>query len=539
MVPPRPPPPLHRAATPQLHDFLDASAKRLPDKVALVTERERLTYGALDAKANALAHALVEDGVTRGDRVVIFGENTAETVVGFFAALKANAVAFAVSPRTRPEKLAQHVHETHAVALLSDMDLARAVNDGAHARHLKRVLLAGAFDARRLPAVHVAASWDEAVARGKRRAARGGDDAPEPGGPPARRNLDVDLAALVLTAGSTGEPKRVMLSHRNLMTATASISTYLELREDDVLLDVLPLTFDEGLYQVLLAFRVGARVVLERDLGEPSHVLSRIAEERVTGFAAIPPVWRALAELEDTGGVDVSSLRFLSNTSAALPLKHVARLRRLFPRAKLYTTYGLTECMRCTYLPPADLDRKPSSAGIAIPDTELWVVDQHDERVGPGVVGQVVVRGPTVMEGYWGNPAATAQRLRPGPFPGERVLYTGDLGVLDAEGYLTLVGRIDDLIESRGEKVPPLEVECAIANVPGVREVAVIGVPDELLGQAVKAFVVLEEGTTLTARDILRECQQQLAPHQVPREVEFRGALPRSPTGKVRKAQLA
>lgn len=431
----RPPPALHRAATPQLHDCLETSARRLPDKVALVTERERLTYASLDAQANALAHALAHEGVVRGDRVVIFGDNTAETVIGFWAALKANAIACVVSPQTKADRLEYYLNDSRATVLLTDMELARVVHDAAaHAPHLRRVLVSGTFDRRRLTPVHTAASWDEAVERGRKLALAGANGAHEPGGPPARRNLDVDLAAIIYTSGSTGEPKGVMLSHRNMLTAAASIATYLELREDDVLLDVLPLSFDYGLYQVLMAFRVGARVVLERGFAYPAHVLARMAAEGVTGFPGVPTMFSVVAELKTLADYDLSALRFVTNTAAALPVKQIARLRELFPQARLYSMYGLTECKRCTYLPPEDLDRKPGSVGIAIPDTELWLVDEHDRKVGPGVVGQLVVRGATVMQGYWEKPEETAKRLRPGPLPGERVLYTGDLCTLDEDG---------------------------------------------------------------------------------------------------------
>jgi acyl-CoA synthetase (AMP-forming)/AMP-acid ligase II len=201
--------------------------------------------------------------------------------------------------------------------------------------------------------------------------------------------------------------------------------------------------------------------------------------------------------------------------------------------------YGLTECKRCTYLPPADIERKPTSVGIAIPNTELWLVDENDARLGPGETGQLVIRGATVMRGYWEKPEATAKKLRPGPLPGELVLYTGDLCKLDDEGYLYFVARMDDVIKSRGEKVAPKEVETTITNLPGVKEVAVIGVPDELLGQAVKAFVVLEEGVTMTERDLQKLCQQRMESFMVPKFVTFVADLPKTNTGKVKKTGLS
>jgi acyl-coenzyme A synthetase/AMP-(fatty) acid ligase len=200
--------------------------------------------------------------------------------------------------------------------------------------------------------------------------------------------------------------------------------------------------------------------------------------------------------------------------------------------------YGLTECKRCTYLPPKDLQRKPGSVGIAIPNTELWIVDENDRRVGPGVVGQLVIRGATVMKGYWEKPEATAKKLKPGPLPGEMVLYTGDYCKLDQEGYLYFVGRMDDVIKSRGEKVAPKEVELVLMNIPGVKEAAVIGVPDPILGHAVKAFVVLETGTDLHERQLQKECQSRLENFMVPKYIVTVPSLPKTDTGKIRKIGL-
>jgi acyl-CoA synthetase (AMP-forming)/AMP-acid ligase II len=201
--------------------------------------------------------------------------------------------------------------------------------------------------------------------------------------------------------------------------------------------------------------------------------------------------------------------------------------------------YGLTECKRCTYLPPEDIDRKPHSVGIAIPNTELWIVDDDDNRVGPGVVGQLVIRGATVMKGYWEKPEATARMLRPGPLPGEQVLYTGDLCRLDEEGYLEFIGRTDDIIKSRGEKVAPKEVEGALVDIPGVKEAAVIGVPDDLWGEAVKAFVVLHDQVELEPRQLIRESQRRLENFMVPKYVEVVDDLPKTDSGKVKKSGLS
>jgi len=232
------------------------------------------------------------------------------------------------------------------------------------------------------------------------------------------------------------------------------------------------------------------------------------------------------------------SLRYITNTAAALPPTHIERLQALFPHVRLYSMYGLTECKRVSYLPPHLSDVKPASVGVAIPGTEVWVEDAEGNECAPGEVGELMVRGAHVMQGYWNKPEATAERLRPGRWPWERVLATGDLFRTDEEGYLYFVGRTDDIIKSRGEKVSPKEVEAAVAELSGVREAAVIGVEDELLGQAVKAFVVLEPGTTLNAREVQRHCQARLEGYMVPKHVVFIDDLPRTSNGKVARHEL-
>ncbi len=507
-------PELHPAATPLVHDFLEQAARRQPDKEALVCGPARLSYRELDGQANALARTLVAGGVARGDRVLVFADNSVESAVAVWATLKANAVVSLVNPLTKADKLTYLLNDSRASALVTDMPLAPVVARAVpQAPALGQTIVAGDFAAGRLPGVPNLLPWREAVA-GDRSA------------PPPRRAIDVDLAAIIYTSGSTGEPKGVMLSHRNVLTAATSISTYLELQEDDVVLNVLPLAFDYGLYQMLMAFRAGGRLVLERSFAYPAQVLNLIAREKVTGFPGVPTIFAVLAEMRTLKDFDLSSIRFVTNTAAALPVKHIKLLRSLFPEARIYSMYGLTECKRCSYLPPADLDRKPDSVGIAIPNTELWIADEAGNRLGPHQVGQLVIRGATVMKGYWGKPEATAEKLRPDLISGEQVLYTGD------------IGRMDDIIKSRGEKVAPKEVETVLTDLPGVREVAVIGVPDPVLGQAIKAFVVCDEGVTLTVTDLVRECQQRLESFMVPKHLEIVAALPKTGTGKINKRVL-
>jgi amino acid adenylation domain-containing protein len=515
-------------AVPLLHDFLIESAKRLPDKVALVCQGKRYSYAELDRQSNALARALARRGVARGDRVVLFLDNTLQAVVGFWAVLKANAVVSIVNPLTKADKLAYLLNDCRATAFVTDSHIASVFLEAcSKTTHLRSVVISGEFDAKRFASLPGCEAWEEALAN------------EDGSSPPERRAIDVDLASIIYTSGSTGDPKGVMLTHRNMLTAATSISTYLENVEDDVILGVLPLSFDYGLYQMIMAFRMGARLVLERSFTYPAQVLKVVVGEGVTGFPGVPTIFAILAEMKTLRDYDFSKIRYVSNTAAALPVKHILMLRELFPQAKVFSMYGLTECKRCTYLPPADIDRKPTSVGIAIPNTELWIVDENDNKLGPGEVGQLVIRGATVMRGYWEKPEATAKKLRPGPLPGEVVLYTGDFCRLDDDGYLYFVGRMDDIIKSRGEKVAPKEVESALMNISGLKEAAVIGVDDEILGQAVKAFVVLEAGVTMTEKDVIRECQKRLENFMVPKIVEFVPDLPKTTTGKIKKTDLS
>lgn len=512
-------------AVPLLQDYLVRSAGRLADKVALVCNRQRLTYAEIDERSNGIACYLATAGVQRGDRVMIFADNTAETVISFWAVLKANAVVCIVNPLTKSAKLDYLLNDCRPAALITDQHLRSVFSGPAHTcRSLRQVIVSGPIQEDELSRLPSAVRWEKAAERTS--------------AGPERKSIDIDLAAIVYTSGSTGEPKGVMLTHRNMTAACTSIASYLELREDEVILNVLPLAFDYGLYQMLMAFRAGARLVLERSFAFPARILQIVKDEKITGFPGVPTIFASLAELKSLKNHDFSSIRYVTNTAAALPLKHIAMLRELFSGARIYSMYGLTECKRCTYLPPEDLARKPLSVGIAIPNTEMWIVDDKDRRVEPGNVGQLVIRGATVMKGYWGKPEETATRLKPGPLPGELVLYTGDYCRMDAEGYLYFVGRGDEIIKSRGEKVSPKEVENALVNIPGVKEAAVVGVPDELLGQAVKAFVVLEQGEHAGERQLQMECQKRLENFMVPKSIVIVSSLPRTETGKLKKVAL-
>src|SRR2546427_267646 len=260
---------------------------------------------------------------------------------------------------------------------------------------------------------------------------------------------------------------------------------------------------------------------------------------RVTVLPGVPTIFTLLMAMKTLSHYDLRPLRLITNAAAALSEEHIRQLRGLFPQAALYSMYGLTECKRVTYLPPDQLEVRPTSVGRGMPNQEVWLVDELGRRLPNGSTGELVIRGSHVMRGYWGKPAETAERLKPGPIPGEMVLYSGDIFRTDSEGYLYFVARKEDIIKSRGEKVSPREVENALHSLPGVLEAAVVGVPDAMLGQAVKAFVVIKSGHRYSDKDVIRHCLTKLENFMVPKHVEFVDSIPKTDTGKIKRTGLA
>lgn len=501
----------------RVEQFLTDARRRFPHKTALAAGDRRLTFAEIDAASDRMAAALRRRGVVRGDRVVVFMDNCWQAVVAIFAALKAGAAFSPINPSTKADKLAYMLQNCRAAAMITQGRLLPVARDAmAQAPSVKLVVVAGAAGQ---PAIAGGIRFEDALA--------------EPAGAsPGAAGIELDLAMLIYTSGSTGFPKGVMMTHQNVVAAATSITTYLENTPDDVILNALPISFDYGLYQVLMATQAGATLVLEKSFAFPQAILNKAAAEKATGLPLVPTMAAILLQMKDLKPGAYPHIRYITNTAAALPPAHIERLQALFPAARLYSMYGVTECKRCTYLPPAELARRPGSVGIAIPGTEAYVVDAAGRPVAPGTVGELVIRGPHVMKGYWEDPVATERALRPGPFAWEKVLYTGDLFRADEEGFLYFVARKDDVIKTRGEKVSPKEIENVLYALAGVAEAVVVGVPDAILGMAIKAVVVPADAT-LTAQDVLRHCARHLEEFMVPKLVEFRDSLPKTDSGKI------
>ncbi|HEX8949932.1 MAG TPA: AMP-binding protein, partial [Dissulfurispiraceae bacterium] len=361
-----------------VNSFLEYSAARFPGKVALVQRKARLTYAELDGMAGRLAGTLQGRGVGRGDRVAVFMDNSVEAVVSLFAALKAGAAFMMVHPTTKAGKLEYLLHNSRAKALLAQGERADIVRE-IRSPFLETIIMAGAHDGG-LPCMR----FKEAVSSSA-------------GIAPGRNCIDMDLASIIYTSGSTGRPKGVMLTHLNMISAAHSITSYLENTENDRIMSVLPLSFDYGLYQVLMGFLIGGTVVLEKSFAYPYETIETMNREGVTGFPGVPTIFAILLALKGIERYDFRSLRYITNTAAALPVSHIRRLREVFPYAKLFSMYGLTECKRVSYLPPEELGRRPTSVGRGMPNEEVYIVDEKGGRVPPGEVGELVVRGANVM----------------------------------------------------------------------------------------------------------------------------------------------
>ena len=482
--------------------FLESSAAKFPDKIALISGGVHLAYRVVDEWANRISNRLMEAGVKRGDRVAIWLDNSADAAAAIFGVLKANAVLVPINPSTKVNKLSYIVSDCGAKALIVGAQKAQGLA---------------------LPGVAIVDPADIGSCSSEA---------------PAKQCIDIDLAAIIYTSGSTGRPKGVMLTHLNMISAANSITAYLGNTPDDVILNVLPLSFDYGLYQLLMAFKVGGTLVLERGFTYPFQIVETIRRERITGLPIVPTIAAMLLRM-DLSKHEFPSLRYITNTAAALPAAHIACLRTLFPSVAIYSMYGLTECKRVSYLPPEQIDIRPTSVGRGMPNEEVYLIDETGNRLAPGQTGELVVRGSNVMKGYWNLPEETTKVLKPGPLPGELSLHTGDLFRTDSEGYLYFVGRKDDIIKCRGEKVSPREVENVLSAMPEIVEAAVIGVPDALLGEAIIAFVVPREDAMVVPRDIIRHCAAHMEEFLVPQRVEIVANLPKSPNGKTDKNGLA
>jgi long-chain acyl-CoA synthetase len=513
-----------------VHHFLENSAARLPDKVALVCENQRLTYRETNHGANQLASALVDMGIHKQDRVVIFLDNSPESVISMFGVLKAGAIFIILNPTMKVKKLNYILKDSGARALISQSNKVRIVTQAINdAPDLKKVIWTGKLQQipKERPSDINYHLWNDLALTPYTLYHE-----------PFCSIIDVDLATIIYTSGSTGEPKGVMSAHYNIVAAAHSIIQYLKNEEQDIILSALPLSFDYGLYQILMTFLFGGTAILEKSFVYPYRIMEHLVQERATGFPIVPTMAAILLQMDNLSKFNLGSLRYITNSAAALPVAYIKKFQALFPHVKIYSMYGLTECKRVSYLPPDQLERRPDSVGIPMPNEEVFIVNAEGEEVGEGDVGELVVRGSNVMQGYWNKPEETARTFRPGRYRGEALLFTGDLFKKDKEGFFYFISRKDDIIKVKGERVSPKEIENTLCNIDGVAEAAVIGVPDEIFGQAIKAFVVTNNKSRVTKDKIMKHCIENLESFMIPKYIEILPSFPKSPSGKIDKKKL-
>ena len=521
-----------------LSELIRASALRQPTATALTHGPTHTPYAALQAAVDGFASGLMGLKLKRGERVAVYLEKRLEAVVTSFGATAAGGVFVPLNPILKPEQVAYILRDCQVRVLVSSADrLATLAPVLAACPDLAHLVIAGdrsSGSAVTLPHTLTQTSWAALLGS----ASRAG-----------HRVIDTDMAAILYTSGSTGQPKGVVLSHRNMVAGAKSVASYLGNRPTDTLLAALPLSFDAGFSQLTTAFHAGARVVLLNHL-LPRDVIKAMDREKVTGLTAVPPLYMQLAALEWPAAIN-EHLRYFANTGGRMPRETLNTLRRHVPKAQPFLMYGLTEAFRSTYLPPAEVDRRPDSIGKAIPNAEILVLREDGTECAPDEPGELVHRGALVGQGYWGDAEKTAERykLLPAGIGGresglqlpEYAVYSGDTVRRDVEGFLYFIGRRDEMIKTSGYRVSPAEVEEVLYATKLVGECAAFATDSATLGQAIQVIACAPDGTAdIDAAALLAACRQRMPAYMVPAGFEAMAApLPRNPNGKIDRKLLA
>ncbi|MBC8025545.1 MAG: acyl--CoA ligase [Steroidobacteraceae bacterium] len=496
-----------------IQHFNEAAAKA-GASTALVWRGTRWSYWDLQTAIAGAAAGLAGRAPARGARVALLLRNSPQYVALYYGVLTAGLVAVPLNAQERASVLARQIEHCETSVLVGSTD------------HPEWSALSAAAATAGCEVVPIAPRDDDSALEQFLRDLSGPRGTPVP--PESH-----ELASIIYTSGTTGRPKGVMLSHGNLATNARAIISYLGITSSDRGLCVLPFHFSYGnsvLHSHLLA---GAELVLEDTLAYPHLTVQRLQDEGITGFAGVPSTFALLLGRCNFREFDLSKLRYLTQAGGAMGRPLIERLRAELPAVQLFIMYGQTEATaRLTYLPPAQLTSKLGSVGIPVDGIEIDV--RLDGRTVPtGEIGEIVARGDSIMQGYWNDAIATHEVLRDG------WLRTGDLGHRDADGFLFIDGRSVDMIKVGAFRVSPQEIEEVISAVPGVEEVCAAAMPDDLLGQAVKAVIVRTEGATLDERAVKAHCRQHLAAYKVPKTVEFVSIMPRTASGKIQRFKLA
>ncbi len=492
-----------------LGDILRRHARYRPDKIAYVIEDERVTYAQFDARANRLAHALGAQGVGQGDRVAMLAHNCADYPVAYFAAARLGAILVPVNTRLRPSEVRYVLAQSASETLLYGAEFGELVAEST----------------RDLPAIRRRFALDDA-----------GDGAPvlakilapAADGALAATVHEDDPHVMLYTSGTTGNPKGALCSHRSYYLQAAQTQAANGLGEDDIGVSMFPM-FHMGGWALPLGFWYNGGTAILMRRADPDALLAAVARERATYFYGVPTIYARMLEVPNFGRYDITSLRAIGGGTAAMSEALLRAITERFAAASLSIVYGSTEAGPISYLRRRDLFRKPTSVGRPMLNVDVRVVDADGHECSPGETGEVTVRSEFVMRGYWRLPEATAETIHLG------WVRTGDLAVVDEDGFLHIAGRIKEVIKSGGENVYPAEIERALHEHPKIREAAVVGVPDTEWTEAPLAAIVLQPGVTMTEAEVLAHLRERLASFKKPRHVRFVESLPR--TASTRQVQ--
>ncbi len=502
------------------------SAREHPDKTAIIIRTTEYSYSSLRKNAEMLAHHLVTAGIKKGDRVAVYMNNSWQSIISIYGITLSGAAFLVINPQTKADKLQYILNDSGAKILISESILHNELSLALEGTtDIYEVIISG--DIKKIqssPTIRFA-GFEETLSA----------DMPNSILP---NTIPNDLAALIYTSGSTGFPKGVMMTHQSMVFASWSLIEYLRLSESDRIILLLPLAFDYGLYQLLMAITIGGSLIVEQSFTFQTSVYKQIEMFRPTVFPGVPTIYAMMIAANKKTGLSFDCIEKVTNTAAALPAEFIPDLKKIFPEALIFKMYGLTECKRVCYLEPELVDIKKDSVGKAIPGTEVFLLSTEGKPVPPGERGILHIRGPHVMLGYWHKEDLSREMLRSGDLPGERILCSNDWFKMDEDGFLYFLGRTDDIIKTRGEKVSPAEIENVIYKIDGIREVAVIGIPDEIMGEAIIVYITTHGHFKLTEQEILKECISKLELFMIPQHVIFLNEMPKSSNSKIDKKEL-
>jgi acyl-CoA synthetase (AMP-forming)/AMP-acid ligase II len=505
-----------------IHNFLENSAQKYPDKQAVWYKDQWMTYAQINELANKLANYLKEVAICKGDRVAILHENSFDYVISYFAVLKAGAISVSLDTETTSKALVYALRHSGAKAIIANKKYSRHLLPALReVPDLKEVIVDNEDLSQYQEIGHCnPIQLKEIYENGH-------------SSHPDVRCIDLDLASIVYTSGSTGEPKGVTLSHANVVNNVHSIVKYLDLTSRDRIMVILPFFYIYGKSLLTTHFCVGGSVVIDNRFVFPQVILDTMLKTEATGFSGVPSTFLILLNKSKVRDFEFESLRYVTQAGGAMASSVQKEVAQVFAPAKLFVMYGATEAApRLSYVEPDMLPKKWGSIGKPLDNVDLFVVDEQGRRLPPNEEGQIVARGSNIMVGYWRDPQGTAEVLKDG------VYYTGDLGRMDEDGYFYVVGRAKDIIKAAGYRISAKEIEEALIEIDEIHEVAVIGVKDPVLGEAIKAFIVPRKDAQLEDSQIKKELSRMLPPHKHPKYFEYRDSLPKNKSGKIMKTVL-